>query len=96
MVAEIGVKDFGNKDNAELAKRYGVSKDDYPTILLFLQGKTEPIKFVAEKDTDFTADNIKRFVKKRTGMYIGLPGCVEKLDRLAEEFRAGGEKERQV
>ncbi|XP_014229298.1 endoplasmic reticulum resident protein 29 [Trichogramma pretiosum] len=94
LVAEVGVKDFGNKDNSELAQRYKVSKDDYPQLLLFVQGKADPVRFVADKDADFTADNIKRFVRKKTGMYIGLPGCVEKLDRLAEEFRAGGEQER--
>ncbi|XP_008213379.1 endoplasmic reticulum resident protein 29 [Nasonia vitripennis] len=95
LVAEVGVKDFGNKDNSELAQRYGVSKDDYPVVLLFIQGKTEPYKFVAETDADFTADNIKRFVKKKSGVYLGLPGCVEKLDRLAEEFRTSSEKDRQ-
>ena len=47
-----------------------------------------------KKETDFTADSIKRFIKMKSGIYLGLPGCVEQLDRLAEEFRTSGETER--
>lgn len=96
LVAEVGVKDFGNKDNADLAKRYNIVKEEYPMLLLFLEGKTEPIEFTVEKDSDFTADNIKRFIKKKSGIYLGLPGCVEKLDRLAEEFKSASEQNKQV
>lgn len=95
LVAEVGVKDFGNKDNADLAKRYNIKKEDFPVVLLFLQGKTEPLRFIAEKDVDFTADNIKRFIKSKSGVYLGLPGCVEQLDRLAEEFKTSPENDRQ-
>jgi endoplasmic reticulum protein 29 len=96
LVAEVGVKDFGNKDNSEIAQRFNIKKDDYPVVLLFIQGKTEPFRFVAKKNTEFTADNIKRFIKKKSGVYLGLPGCVEKLDRLADEFKMSNEKDRQV
>ncbi|KAJ8678502.1 hypothetical protein QAD02_014289 [Eretmocerus hayati] len=96
LVAEVGVKDFGNKDNAEIAKRFDINKDDYPTLLLFVKGKTEPFKFTPETDADFTADNMKRFIRKKSGTYLGLPGCIERLDRLAEEFKqAISEKDRQ-
>lgn len=95
LVAEVGVKDFGNKDNADLAKRYNIKKGDFPVVLLFLQGETEPLRFIAEEDADFTADNIKRFVKSKSAVYLGLPGCVEQLDRLAEEFKTSAESDRQ-
>lgn len=94
LVAEVKVKDYGDKDNSELAARYKIKYGDFPVILLFLQGKAEPIPFVTEKDTDFTADNIKRFIRMKSGVYLGLPGCVEQLDRLAEDFKTSGEKER--
>lgn len=96
LVGEVRVKDYGNKDNSDLATRYKIKSEAFPAILLFLQGKTDPIQFVAEKETDFTADNIKRFVKTKSGIYLGLPGCVEQLDRLAEEFRTSGDSERKV
>ncbi|XP_029056663.1 endoplasmic reticulum resident protein 29 [Osmia bicornis bicornis] len=94
LVAEVRVKDYGVKDNSDLAARYKIKSEDFPAILLFLQGKTEPVPFVAEKESEFTADNIKRFIKLKSGVYFGLPGCIEQLDRLAEEFKSSGEKDR--
>lgn len=94
LVGEVRVKDYGNKDNSDLAARYGIKSESFPAVLLFLQGKSEPIPFLPEKENDFTADSIKRFIKIKSGVYLGLPGCVEQLDRLAEEFRTAGEKDR--
>lgn len=96
LVAEVGVKDFGHKDNSDLARRYEVEKEDFPVVLLFVQGQSKPYRFVAEKDEDFTAENIKRFIKAKSRVYLGLPGCVEQLDRIAEEFKTSSEKDRQV
>lgn len=95
LVAEVRVKDYGNKDNSDLAARYKIKNEAFPAILLFLHGKAEPIPFVVAKPTDFTADNIKRFVKTKSGIYLGLPGCIEQLDRLADEFKAAGASNRQ-
>ena len=96
LVAEVRVKDYGNKDNSDLAARYKIKSEEFPAVLLFLQGKTEPIPFATDKWTDFTANSIKRFIKIKSGVYLGLPGCVEQLDRLAEEFKSSGEKYRKV
>ncbi|XP_066583300.1 endoplasmic reticulum resident protein 29 [Prorops nasuta] len=95
LVAEVGVKDFGNKDNSDLATRYNIKKEDYPAVLLFIYGKADPLRFLVEKDEDFNADNIKRFIKSKSGIYLGLPGCIEQLDRLAEEFKSSSVKQRQ-
>jgi len=94
LVADVGVKDFGNKDNSDLAQRYEIKKEDFPAVLLFVHGQSQPYRFVAEKDEEFTAENIKRFIKSKSSVYLGLPGCVEQLDRIAEEFKSSGEKER--
>lgn len=96
LIATVGVKDFGNKDNSDLAQRYNIKKEDYPVVLLFIQGKSEPIRFIPERDSDFTGEYLKRFVRSKSRVYLGLPGCVERLDKLAEEFKAANEKERQV
>lgn len=96
LVAEVGIKDYGKRDNSDLGKRYNINKDDYPAIMLFLQGKSEPIKFEYKSDEDFTALNIKKFIKSKTNVYLGLPGCIEKLDKLAEEFKLANEKDRKV
>ena len=36
-VGEVGIKDYGDKDNEELGERFGVKKDDYPVVFLFKQ-----------------------------------------------------------
>ncbi|XP_020291958.1 endoplasmic reticulum resident protein 29 isoform X2 [Pseudomyrmex gracilis] len=95
LIAIVGVKDFGNKENSDLAQRYNIKKEDFPVVLLFVQGKSEPVRFITEKDSDFTGENLKRFIRSNTNVYLGLPGCVEKLDKLAEEFKVAEEQERQ-
>ncbi|XP_034952692.1 protein windbeutel [Chelonus insularis] len=95
LVAVVGVKDFGNKDNSDLAQRFKVEKADFPAVLLFTQGQTEPYKLLTGASDDFTADNIKRLVRAKTGIYIGLPGCVEQLDKLVDEFKTSEGKDRQ-
>ncbi|XP_049794031.1 endoplasmic reticulum resident protein 29 [Schistocerca nitens] len=90
LIGEVGVKDYGEKENSDLAERFKVTKDDFPVVKLFLQGKEEPVTFT---DTDFTADNIKKFIRKYSGIHIGLPGCLETFDKLAGKFSETNDKE---
>ncbi|KRT81122.1 hypothetical protein AMK59_5402 [Oryctes borbonicus] len=85
ILAEVGVKDYGEKENEALAKKYGIKgKDDLPAVKLFLGSTTENINnFTA---TDFTVNNLRNFVRDNADMYIGLPGCLEHFDKLAVEF----------
>lgn len=59
LIATVGVKDFGNKDNSDLAQRYNIKKEDFPVVLLLVQGKSEPIRFTTEKDSDFTGEYLE-------------------------------------
>ena len=34
-VGEVGIKDYGDKDNTDLAEKFNVQKDDYPVVILF-------------------------------------------------------------
>jgi endoplasmic reticulum protein 29 len=80
LVAEVGIKDYGDYENAELAKRFNVKKEDFPVLKLFLQNSDEPIDYVSK---DFKADAIKKFIRSKSGVYIGLPGCLESFDGIA-------------
>ncbi|XP_021189438.3 protein windbeutel [Helicoverpa armigera] len=84
LIAEVGVKDYGEKDNEALAKKYGASKDNFPVVKLFVKGKSEPIPFDDAKG--FNSDELRRFVRENTGIYLSLPGCVKDLDKLAIQF----------
>ncbi|XP_054272023.1 endoplasmic reticulum resident protein 29-like [Macrosteles quadrilineatus] len=84
LVVEVAVKDYGEKENTDLAKKYGAEKDDYPVVKLFVQGKPEPSDFV--KTEDFTADNLKKFIRSKSGVYIGCTGCLKDFDEIAAKF----------
>lgn len=84
LIAEVGVKDYGEKDNEALAKKYGATKDNFPVVKLFIKGKKEPLSF--DESKGFTSDELRRFIRENTGLYLSLPGCVKELDKLAIEF----------
>lgn len=83
LVAEVNVKDYGDKDNQDLAEKYEVKAKDFPVLKLFRREGGEPPETYKG---DFKLDDIITWVKSFTGVYIGLPGCIEQFDRLAGEF----------
>ena len=106
LVAEVGVKDYGDKENVNIAERYNIVKEEYPVMLLFTEGKTEPIRYqvlnrkivkqcinindmyLISVQGEFKLDMMQRFVSSTSGLWIGLPGCLEVFDGLANRFVA--------
>nr|XP_040230195.2 protein windbeutel [Anopheles coluzzii] len=84
LFALVGIKDYGEQDNADLGRRFAIPKE-YPVIKLFHGDGTPPIDF-APADGEVTGDSLRKFLKRHTALYIGLPGCTERLDRLAQSF----------
>jgi len=83
LIAEVGVQEFGDKENKDLADKYGVTKDDFPVLKLFVDGNLEnPINF----DGEFKSDSIISFVRKHSGIKILLDKCLQDFDELAERF----------
>lgn len=62
-------EDYGDKENADLGERYDIKSDDYPEYRLFIQGKSEPIKYTGDEGK---SDKIKQFVTKETGKFYIL------------------------
>ncbi|KAK8775989.1 endoplasmic reticulum resident protein 29-like [Amblyomma americanum] len=91
LVAEVGVQDYGDKENSDLAERFGVKKDDFPVLKLFISGQDEPVTFKG----DFKADEIKAFVKKNTGIKLQLKHCLPQFDELAAKFMKEEDKTKQ-
>ncbi|KAI8783044.1 endoplasmic reticulum resident protein 29 [Biomphalaria glabrata] len=84
LIAEVQVADYGDKDNSDLAEKYGVKKENFPAYRLFLNGKLDdPIKYTASVEN---ADDIKNFVIRETGLWLGRPGCLEEFDKIVNEF----------
>lgn len=82
MVAEVGIKDYGDKENMDLGERFDVKKEDFPSVKLFIHGKDDSIDFGGE----FNLEGLKKFIRKYSDVYIGLENCLENFDRLTDEF----------
>lgn len=88
LVAEVGVQDYGDKENDDLRERFDVNADDFPVFLLFKEGAAAdaaPVRF----DGEVTGNGLKRFVTAQTGIWIGLAGTLEAFDNLAGDFGSG-------
>jgi endoplasmic reticulum protein 29 len=66
LVAEVPITTYGDMENQELGRRYGVDKANFPAYKLFLNGKSEPIDYTG----DITVDDLKRFLSQNTGKRI--------------------------
>lgn len=86
ILAEVGVKDYGDRENEELSKKHGIEgKDDLPAVKLYL-GNTNKENVIDFTDKEFSINNLRNFIRDNTDMYIGLPGCLEEFDNLASDF----------
>merc|ERR1712130_284188 len=68
--------------------RFEVKKEDYPAAILFIRGKEEGTMEHIKFKGKFTAEELKGFVRKNSGIYMPLVGCSEELDKLADELLA--------
>lgn len=80
LIAEVGIKDYGDFDNQEIANKFKVKKEDFPVLKLFIKGKEEPVDF---GNNNYDADTIKKFIRSNSNVYLGLPGCLESFDGIA-------------
>ncbi|XP_066149162.1 endoplasmic reticulum resident protein 29 [Euwallacea fornicatus] len=92
LIVTIGIKDFGDHDNQKLAERFGINtKKDWPSLRLFIKGEEEP--FSLNREDVWSVNEIKKFIREYSNVYLGLPGCLEKFDKFAIEFSAAKDKE---
>jgi endoplasmic reticulum protein 29 len=90
LTADVGVSEYGDKDNSDIAEKYSISSDDFPSYRLFMKGTPssgEPIKYTGDKKYDA----FLRFLQEKAGGWSGLPGQIKSLDERAKEF-VGGDK----
>ncbi len=88
LVADVGVSEYGDKDNSDLSDRFSIKSDDFPQYRLWLKGSTssvDPTSYTGEKKYE----GFLRFVQEKAGVWVGLPGQVKELDELAKVFVKG-------
>ena len=89
---DVGVSEYGDKDNSDISDRLAIKSDDFPQYRFWGKGKgasAAPLAFAGEqKKEDFL-----RFIQEKAGAWIGLPGQVKEMDALAKEFVEAKKKE---
>jgi len=93
-IGEVGVKDYAEKDNQELADQFSITKDDFPAAILFRPGpagQLEQFRFPGK----LKADELKSFVKEKVGIHLPMPGCLEEFDELALQLVVASKEEQQ-
>lgn len=86
LIIELCMQDDNAEDRA-LRTRYGVKKEALPAFRLFPKGgaSAPPVAFgAAVKEGE-----LARWVKEEGGVYIGLPGCLERFDDIATRYVSG-------
>jgi len=89
LTCDVGVSEYGDKDNSDISERLSIKSEDFPQYRLWKKGMAstaEPIKFAGNKK----ADEFLRFVQEKAGAWIGLPGQIKTLDEYAKEFISSG------
>lgn len=84
ILAYVGVQEYQDRLNKDMAeKRFGITKDDWPTYRLFFRGKPDhPIIY----DGPVTLQGLLGFLREHAGISPSLPGTVSNLDDIAREF----------
>jgi len=87
MIAQVQVKDYGEKTNSDLAKSLGVipEKSSLPTTILYKRGK-ETGRFTGE----YTVDDLQLWISMTSEVYIQRWGCYRHFDVMASRFMAEG------
>jgi len=90
----VRIKDYGDKANQDLAKRFNVDEDkaNLPDTILFKRG-ANGVEEVVRYGGDYSLDNLRTFLSRKTGVYIQCNGCIKELDALAEKFSLASTRE---
>ena len=81
LVCDVGVSEYGDKDNSDIAERFSIKSDDFPQYRLWLKGnKGDPIVYKGDKKEDA----FLRFAQAEANIWVGLPGQLKEFDALAK------------
>ncbi|XP_064620314.1 endoplasmic reticulum resident protein 29-like isoform X2 [Lineus longissimus] len=68
--------------NREYAQGMGIQKDDWPVFVLYINSQKRNLTYTG----DVTVDDMKAWITKETGLWLGLPFCMEIFDEMVSAF----------
>lgn len=91
LICDVGVSEYGDKDNSDISERFSIKTDDFPAYRFWAKGSassTDPVAYSSAKKKD----DFLRFIQEKAGVWIGLAGQVKEMDALAKEFMKATDK----
>lgn len=91
LICDVGVSEYGDKDNSDLSDRFSIKSDDFPAYRFWAKGSSssaDPVVYSSAKKKD----DFLRFIQEKAGAWIGLAGQVKEMDMLAKEFLKSSDK----
>jgi len=82
---QLGIQVVETKLREDIFREIRFPLDVLLTLKIYINAY-RPVAFLKVSRTENKADEIKKFLIRETGMWIGLPGCVEEFDVLVKEF----------
>jgi len=92
-VGEVGIKDYGDKDNEALGEKYKVTKEDMPAVFMFIKNAIDGTVTHHRFSGEFNVGNLKSFIRQTSGIYMPLQGCIEEFDKLADKLLKATDEE---
>jgi len=95
LVCSVGISEYSNNGNADLAQRFGIvaeDKDKFPIYMMFQAGSKEGVTFTGSALSDL---EMRQFIRKQ-GVWIGLQGCSDKGDKNAQLFMSTANKRKDI
>lgn len=81
-VCDVGVSEYGDKDNSDIAEKFSIKSDDFPQYRLWKKGSKEPLVYKGDKKEDA----FLRFAQAEADIWVGLTGQLKEFDALAKAF----------
>jgi len=82
LVCDVGVSEYGDKDNSDIAEKLSIKSDDFPQYRLWKKGSKEPLVYKGDKKEDA----FLRFAQAEADIWVGLTGQLKEFDALAKAF----------
>jgi len=96
LVAEVRIPGYGSPLNHDLGQRFQLNQGVLPELIFFQRKKLSEKKYDFDSvryGGEFDEQHFRRFLKHKTGLWLGFPGCIKELDEIAEFFARNSGKD---
>mmetsp|Transcript_51639 Transcript_51639/g.122904 ORF Transcript_51639/g.122904 Transcript_51639/m.122904 type:complete len:241 (-) Transcript_51639:64-786(-) len=86
LIAEVGVQEWGDKENDDLRERFNIAKEDFPVYYFFKSGDKAGAKYSGEVKSDL----LSQWLRTDFGVKVPRFGTIAEMDELVKKFFEDG------